>query len=183
MSRPAELVERARFARWGPKPQPGTVRPINAALFMSHVSPCPLTGCWWWTASSTGGYGQFTQRRVKPGLYYAHRASWELHVGPIPAGMVVCHRCDQPFCVNPEHLFIGTQLDNLRDMHRKGRARGGGLSGEAAPSAKLTAAEVEEIRAIWEGGTVSQGVLARWFGVDQTHVSRIVRRAAWRHAR
>lgn len=79
--------------------------------------------CWLWTASlNDRGYGQF---KVLPGQGHApmkaHRFSWELHFGPIPAGLVVCHRCDVPSCVNPAHLFIGTQGDNLRDMSAKGR--------------------------------------------------------------
>lgn len=77
-------------------------------------------GCWEWTAGRLGGrYGDFM---VGVGDHRsAHRYSWELHFGPIPVGMNVCHHCDNPGCVRPDHLFIGTQKDNLRDMQGKGR--------------------------------------------------------------
>jgi hypothetical protein len=78
--------------------------------------------CWLWTASTTGnGYGQFSPTCHPPKTGYAHRFSYELHYGPIPAGMLVCHTCDNPRCVNPKHLFLGTHQDNATDMKQKGR--------------------------------------------------------------
>lgn len=89
--------------------------------FDSRVSPEPMTGCWIWTGNVNAlGYGRFW---VEGGLEYAHRCSWELHRGQIPDGANVLHRCDQPHCVNPDHLFLGSQADNMEDMRRKGRAR------------------------------------------------------------
>ena len=86
--------------------------------FSSKVEPCPATGCWLWTACITRGYGRFKLDGV---LAIAHRVSWELHVGPIPDGMYVLHRCDVRSCVNPNHLFLGTQLDNMKDASSKDR--------------------------------------------------------------
>ncbi len=80
--------------------------------------------CWEWKAARQAeGYGKmFTTNRCRPER--AHRVSWVLHHGPIPDGMFVLHRCDNPPCVNPAHLFLGTNLDNIEDMGRKGRHRG-----------------------------------------------------------
>lgn len=85
-----------------------------------HAKYIPiLTGCWIWMSSlSDRGYGQLT---IKNKTIYAHRFSWELHNGPIPEGLLVCHHCDTPLCVNPDHLFVGTQKDNILDAMRKGR--------------------------------------------------------------
>jgi hypothetical protein len=101
--------------------------------------------CWEWRAHrKPGGYGQFT---VRKGYFAsAHVVSYALTNGPIPAGMVVCHRCDNPPCVRPDHLFLGTQADNARDMIAKGRD-GRRLRGEEKPGAKLTEDAVRAIRA------------------------------------
>ncbi|RPJ19493.1 MAG: HNH endonuclease, partial [Planctomycetaceae bacterium] len=102
-------------------------------------------GCWEWTAFLVHGYGQF-QRSRAIGPQRAHRVSWELHNGPIPAGMCVCHRCDNRRCVRPDHLFLGTYADNSADMIRKGRARKGSRPGQANHMSKLTDADVARIR-------------------------------------
>ena len=93
--------------------------------FMRHVSPEPNTGCWLWEVSCRpNGYGQFApDGSGRP--VHAHRAAYELLVGTIPEGMQVCHRCDVRSCVNPDHLFLGTQKDNVDDMRAKGRAKWG----------------------------------------------------------
>ena len=86
--------------------------------FAPQIACDPNTGCWLWAGRMSGnGYGQASGRRGKP----AHRLSYESRHGPIPPGMVIMHRCDTPLCVNPAHLRVGTQADNVRDMYIKGR--------------------------------------------------------------
>lgn len=91
----------------------------RAALF-AKVEPEPNSGCWLWAASlrPVSGYGQL---RIGASVKFAHRVSYALHRGPIPAGLFVCHHCDTPSCVNPDHLFLGTAKDNAQDSLRKGR--------------------------------------------------------------
>jgi len=95
-----------------------------AEKFLSRIIPEPNTGCWLWEGGSRGGkgYGQFNPRGKN---FAAHRFSYQLHVGEIPKGLSVLHKCDTPACVNPEHLFLGTQTDNMRDRAAKKRDNGG----------------------------------------------------------
>lgn len=87
---------------------------------LAFVIPEPNSGCWLFSGSIAGaGYGRFSCAEASN---YAHRAAWLAFKGPIPAGLMVLHRCDTPCCVNPDHLFLGTSQDNLRDMIGKGRA-------------------------------------------------------------
>lgn len=138
-------------------------------------------GCWLWTARPVNhqGYGGFyvdrTRRSVK-----AHRFSWELHYGPIPAGLFVCHRCDNTACVRHHHLFLGTFQDNMDDMNAKGRNNGGGPRGEANGFAKLTAAQIPEIRRRYAAGE-SGPDLAREFGVSQGTINLVALRKRWGH--
>lgn len=94
--------------------------PIEVRFNDNKYEVNEITGCWEWKrATNNIGYGMF---RIKQGLMRtAHRVSYELFKGPIPKGMVVCHTCDNPKCVNPDHLWAGTMLDNIRDMDQKGR--------------------------------------------------------------
>lgn len=149
--------------------------------FLGHVSK--TDACWIWTASRSGdGYGQF---RLNRKTLAAHRVSYQIFVGEIPDGMFVCHRCDNPACVNPHHLFLGTHTDNMRDMCRKGRKKVSqafmysGAKGEKNPHSKLTEAEVIAIRAN-EGGH-SRAELARQYGVSQVSISYIANKKTWRH--
>jgi len=92
--------------------------------------------CWLWMGARTKlGYGQRGGR--KTGRRYTHRLSWEMRFGPIPEGLCVLHHCDNPPCVNPDHLFLGTKKDNTQDMIAKGRGRGPRFSGETHPGARL----------------------------------------------
>lgn len=127
-------------------------------------------GCWNWMGSkSQTGYGGFAlTRRNKIG---AHRFSWKYFRGPIPAGMCVLHKCDNPSCVNPAHLFLGNSSDNMKDMFAKHRRT---TAGSKNPRAKLTDAEAQEIRQIYFDGSAPQKGLADKFGVSQQAISRIV---------
>lgn len=132
-------------------------------------------GCWEWRgALNTGGYGmQVIQYRNT----LAHRVSWELHNGPIPSGLLVCHRCDNRRCVRPDHLFLGTDADNFADMRAKGRHPRGEQHGRR----RLTAAQVVEIRERYAAGGVRLLDLSREFGVSQALLSLIVRGRKWAH--
>lgn len=140
-------------------------------------------GCWPWLGfKDRDGYGKIGKGGRGGGNLRASRVSWELAHGPIPAGMLVCHTCDNRGCVNPAHLFLGTPLDNMQDKDRKGRGRyiGRGLPGEQSPHAKLTEAQVREIRRRRAAGE-KVVALGRAYGVTHTLISAIALRRAWRH--
>jgi predicted XRE-type DNA-binding protein len=144
--------------------------------FFSKVAVGADNMCWEWLANKThDGYGRF---KVKGRRVGAHRVAYELAIGPSPEGMCVCHNCDNPSCVNPAHLFLGTQADNMADKVSKGRLRCG--RGETQGSAKLTQAKVDEIRELYAGRQFTQSALARAFGVSQMHISDIVRGKCWK---
>lgn len=141
------------------------------------------TGCWEWNGSrSTREYGQISQgRRDADGTsrpIIASRASWKIHIGPIPDGMAVCHRCDNPPCVNPDHLFLGTKHENNTDMATKRRT----ANGERRPQSKLTDLQVEQIRERYAAGGISQTALGAECGVTGSAVSMIVNRKRREHA-
>lgn len=107
-------------------------------------------------------------------MMYAHRIAYEVNFGPIPEGMQVCHRCDRPQCVNPEHLFLGTIQDNMRDMREKGRS----LTGERNTKSKLSEPIVLGICRMSEAG-VSQKSMADMFGVSRQTISSILTGRTW----
>lgn len=129
--------------------------------FLRKVKPVE-SGCHEWQSTlSKQGYGKFWFDGVQ---VPAHRMAYQLFAGEIPEGMMVCHRCDNPKCVNPEHLFIGTQQDNVRDMWAKGRGIGRRV---------LTNAHVKAIQALLADGRISQQRIASVVGISQVTVSRI----------
>ena len=139
-------------------------------------------GCWDWAASLTKGYGQFwlDGKQVK-----AHRVAWFLEHGEWPpADKLVCHSCDNPKCVNPAHLFLGSALDNNRDMIKKARNRTAEPTklshpGENNPSARLTWPLVEEIRAKHRTGQYTNYALAAEYGVCQQSINNVVNFRTW----
>lgn len=127
--------------------------------------------CWNWKAcKSKKGYGQFWSGEQS---ILAHRFSYEIKNGPIKQGLLVCHHCDNPSCVNPSHLFAGTSNDNIADKMKKGRAWA--CSGEDNPNAKLTNNQVVEIRRLYKAGGYSQRKLAKKFKISQNNVYKILK--------
>lgn len=138
--------------------------------------------CWEWIGpKDRDGYGQLTLGK-RGTQVRAHRYSWELSNGPIPEGMFVLHRCDNPSCVNPRHLFLGTQTDNMRDMVAKGR--GPDVSGESNPRAKLSREDVRQIirhaRHVPHHKGLTHQELAKRFGVSKSLISQIAQKRIWR---
>jgi hypothetical protein len=145
--------------------------------FMRKVDTGGPDGCWLWTAyRNPCGYGMFYMDRA---LRSSHRVIYGLVVAEVPPGMCVLHRCDNPACVRPGHLFLGTQTENVADREAKGRGRHRASAGEANGSAKLTWGAVGEIRRRYAAGGVSQQLLAREYGVSRSQISGIVAGVFW----
>jgi len=144
--------------------------------FWSHVEK--TDGCWLWTAARfRQGYGEFHVGGKKGHLVYAHRYSWELAYGPIPEGADILHRCDNPPCVRPDHLWAGTHAENMADMVAKGRSDT--ARGSANGNSRLTEADIPRIRALAAEGW-SQRRIAREFGVTRGPIQAILCGRAWR---
>lgn len=133
-------------------------------------------GCWIWLTFKDRP-GTYPHMEIEGKQVRAHRLSYELHHGPIPKGQCVCHRCDNPKCVNPEHLFLGTRADNMKDMFAKGRGRA--KPRELHPAAKLDQQRVDMIRALHETGKFKKAALAKQFGVSRALISLIVAGKRW----
>ena len=155
--------------------------------------PALKTRCWIFTGSGgkQGTYGWICIGRGK-GIAQAHRVAYRNMIGPIPEGMDVCHRCDNPSCVNPEHLFLGDQRTNTLDAKRKGRLATGrkngrythpesNASGERNGSAKLTTADVLRMRRLYRIPGMTQQVLADEFNTSLANVGSILTGRSWRH--
>ena len=143
------------------------------ARFVAKIDKNGENGCWIWTASTRHGYGQFC---IDGKIWKANRVAYKLWKGEIPDGLLVRHKCDVPTCVNPEHLEVGTQQDNMDDMVRAGRQNK--LKGETNGGAKLTEAQVLDIR-LRKGQT--QVELAREFGISKTQICNIRNGKRWKH--
>lgn len=156
--------------QWRPK------SPINETLaqrLARYITRAGEQECWEWNGfKNTLGYGRAWWRGT---LYLAHRLAWIEANGPIPADMKVLHRCDNPPCCNPTHLFLGTDADNARDRDRKGRL--GDRRGEANGHASLSAQQVKQLRK-FSGSHAEAG---RQFKISDTHVARVRSGAAWPH--
>lgn len=153
-------------------------------LFWTRVTKRAGDACWEWAGGrEKSGYGHMYVRDWydESGRRHfvwakAHRRAWELTYGPIPDGLVVCHRCDNPPCVRPDHLFLGTGADNAQDCVIKGRLNS--RRGLRNPNAKLSVADVVAMRAACASGETQQAVADR-FGIHQGYLSRVIRRKAW----
>jgi hypothetical protein len=161
---------------------------MPTGVYVRSITPPPARfwrsvrktdNCWlWMKAKNNLGYGVFQEGH---GTRLAHRYAWTVECGEIPAGLSVCHHCDNPSCVRLDHLFLGTDADNHLDSIRKGRYATGtrGVRGERNPLAKLTAEQVRDIRQRYAGGGVTKTVLGRLFGVSRQNIRDIVRRKTW----
>lgn len=149
----------------------GSKAPLSERFWL-YVKRTGENDCWLWTGSKRGSYGKIKDNRKS---LLSHRVSYELHFGVIPDGMLVCHRCDIPGCVNPNHLFLGTQSDNLKDCRDKGRFDQ--VSGSRQWMSKLTDSEVLEI--LRDGR--KNVVIAEEYGVSAATISYIKSRKTWKH--
>lgn len=164
-----------RWHRHGDPCHPSRNGPL-AERFWSYVQK--TDACWLWIGKTKtpGGYGRIKATNNRSVV--AHRLSWTLHYGSIPDGLDVCHRCDNPPCVRPDHLFLGTHAENMRDMLRKGR--GNPPKGEKNHLHQLTDALVRRIRAEHASGG-SFRALARKYHVNPRTVKLAVQRDTWKH--
>lgn len=181
---------------------PRAIKEINLsekdfARFWKKVDKKGADECWTWLAyKDAQGYGHFGAGGQ---VFSSHRVSYAITNGQIPHnrthhGICVCHRCDNPSCVNPAHLFLGTMKENMRDRDSKGRgnqpkgARNGAYTkpermprGEAHGCSKLTSSQVAEIRALFTTGRITRKEIAVQFGVDRSTINRIINRKIWKH--
>ena len=145
--------------------------------FWSKVEIKNPSECWPWKRARTiRGYGSFCLNSKN---LNAQRALWIIEFGPIADGLCVCHKCDNPPCCNPDHLFLGTDADNMTDKTRKGRNNP--AVGERGGFAKLTTEQVLEIRKVYSEGLENQTQLGTRFGVNKRTIQKIVNFQRWKH--
>jgi predicted XRE-type DNA-binding protein len=131
--------------------------------------------CWEWSAALNNGYGWFLLNK-QDGPKFAHRVSafFAGLISNINSDLHVLHRCDNPKCCNPKHLFTGTNADNVADRVSKGRTKWRSQNGESNGMSKLTSEEVQFVKNLYKNNSLSQSKLAKMFNVKQPHISRIV---------
>lgn len=155
---------------------------IEAALvqrFMTKFAKGLGDACWEWQAAKTSrGYGKIGAGGKRGKTLLAHRLSYRIHLGEIPEGLQVCHKCDNRACVNPDHLFLGTNSDNVQDMISKGRFVSYDMNGEKNPSAKLSAQQAETIKLRLKSGECRRKIAAD-FGVSYSLIGEIARGKLW----
>jgi hypothetical protein len=160
---------------------------VDVKKFWKRFQGLSENDCWEFNgARCTAGYGQVW---IYPKVVYAHRVAWILTHGAIPKGMFVCHKCDNPPCCNPKHLFLGTHKDNMEDSKNKGRNNHGPIMyGVSHPLSKLTEEDVSDIRRLYVRGIpgkrseTSINGLAASYGVASSLIHRIVKGVSWPHA-
>jgi len=151
----------------------------NEQRFWDKVIPEPTSGCWLWTgATERYGHGQINKNNTGFKSRKAHRVSWQIHNGDIPKGMQINHKCHVSSCVNPNHLYVGTQKENVHDCIMAGRnyiPSSIGSMGEKNYNSKISDNDRKEICEWYKEGTVTQEVLAMIYGLHQTAISCIIR--------
>ncbi len=155
--------------------------PRRGFPFSAYVGAPDECGCWPWLGGHSGGYGTYRKDR-------AHRVAYRIAFGSTPTGLCVCHHCDNPPCVNPAHLFLGTKGDNNRDRATKGRSQGTFSASDAHPAkqrrgerhwrSKLSDSDVRAIRRRYAKGDLQEAIAAD-FNINAATVSRVARRV-WR---
>jgi predicted XRE-type DNA-binding protein len=153
--------------------------------FMSKVSPEPMSGCWLWTgAVNRIGYGMFhikhDKETNKSYAALAHRFSFELHAGKKLGELCALHKCDNPACVNPDHIYAGTQAHNVADMDAKGRRINRPLHGSNHSNSKLKENDILQIKILRNMG-FKQKEIGSIFGVSQVQIGNILRGKQWNH--
>lgn len=149
--------------------------PIRIKISFVQKIKYQTTGCWEWTAAlSDNGYGKLGLNDGSN--YYAHRVAYELFFGEVPEDKIVCHHCDNRKCVRPDHLFLGTQQDNMDDMIEKGRA----AHGDRHPMAKLSMEKAKQIRLLYSHGAITLEELGAMFSVSRRSIANIIHNRIWK---